>query len=181
MIKIETDRLIIRDHIASDLADYHRWISDDEVMEFVIFGKSATIEESIILFAEALEGQFESNRTKYFFTVLEKSSDRTIGSCGITVNEKPVNGGIGEIGYILLKEFWGNGYATEIARRLIDYCFTELKLHKIVTHCDSDNTASEQVMIRCGMIKEGEIKKCRYVNGVWKDELQYTLIDDNNL
>ena len=181
MIKFETARLLIRDHIASDLADYHRWISDDEVMSFVIFGKSASIEESIILFAEALAGQFSSNRTKYFLTVLEKSSDRIIGDCGITVTEKQVHGGIGEIGYVLLKEFRGHGYAGEIARKLIEYCFDELKLHKIVAHCDSENSASEQVMLRCGMIKEGESKKCRYMNGVWKDELQYTLINENNL
>ncbi|MEI6285003.1 MAG: GNAT family protein [Bacillota bacterium] len=181
MIKFETDRLIIRDHIASDLADYHRWISDAELMEFVIFGKSASVEQSIILFAEALAGQFDSNRTKYFLTALEKSSGRIIGDCGITVIEKQVNGGIGEIGYILLKEFWGHGYAAEIARRLIDYCFTELKLHKIVAHCDSENTASEQVMLRCGMVKEGAIKNCRYMNGIWKDELQYTVINENNL
>lgn len=87
-------------------------------------------------------------------------------------------GGYSEIGYFLLKDFWGKGYAAEIAARLIDYCFEELKLHKVYASCNASNIQSEKVMFKSGMIKEGVLRKQRFKNSQWRDEIRYSIIVD---
>jgi [ribosomal protein S5]-alanine N-acetyltransferase len=175
MLIIKNTKFLLRDHVIEDLDNFHRWISDDEVMKYVYFGKTSTREESFIKLSEAIQENISNNRTKYFFAAELIESHENIGECGITIEKKETNGGIGNMGYFLLKEYWGKGYATEIAKLLIDFGFNELKLHKIIASCDSENRASERVMIKCGMIKEATLKYCRYSNGIWKDELQYAV------
>ncbi len=56
-----------------------------------------------------------------------------------------------EVGWLLLPEHWGNGYATEGARAALDYAFTTLKLDEVVAITTAGNLASRRVMQRLGM------------------------------
>ncbi|WP_085582224.1 GNAT family N-acetyltransferase [Thalassospira mesophila] len=60
-----------------------------------------------------------------------------------------------EVGYRLLVPHWGKGYATEIARCLIDYGFGTLKLPGIVATFDAENDASRHVLTKCGLRDDG--------------------------
>lgn len=57
----------------------------------------------------------------------------------------------GELGWIIRRDCWGNGYAVEAARGLIDYFAREMKLRRFIAHCDSENAASKRVMEKLGM------------------------------
>ncbi len=59
-----------------------------------------------------------------------------------------------EIGWRLLPEFWGHGYASEAARSLLTHAFDDLAINRIVAFAASDNHASINVMKRIGMIAE---------------------------
>jgi RimJ/RimL family protein N-acetyltransferase len=56
-----------------------------------------------------------------------------------------------EVGWRLLKEHWGNGYATEAAGEALRYGFEELGLDEIVSFTTVSNTPSRRVMERIGM------------------------------
>jgi len=61
-----------------------------------------------------------------------------------------------DIGWRLKKSAWGKGYATEGAKRCLEYAFNELKMNKIFSICTLKNSKSENVMKKIGMIKKGE-------------------------
>jgi RimJ/RimL family protein N-acetyltransferase len=82
----------------------------------------------------------------------------------------------GEIGYVLAREFWGHGYATEAARRLLTFGFDELDLHKITATCDPENRASVAVLTKNGMYQEGVLRDHVYVRGQWRDRLLFGVI-----
>ena len=170
---IYTKRLLIREHIVDDLPTYHNWLSDAELMRYIGFPATQTIEQSFVRLAKEIDAQTHADRKIYFLAVTLKSTGQMIGDCGITVENRQQDSGIGYVGYVLLKEHWGKGYATEILEALIKFAFDELKLHKVIACCDAENQASKRVMQKCVMVKEAHLGKCRYREGIWADELQY--------
>ena len=179
MLKIEGERIYLRDYLSADLHHYHEWISNDALMQYVNFDKTQSLEESGIKLEEAVrESQNPGGRSRYFLAVLSKQTGEFMGNCGIIIKERHEDSGIGDMGYILLEKFWGKGYATEIANLLIGFGFHELRLHKISATCDERNKASERVMIKCGLEKEGVLKQYRYKNGNWYNQLVYSILRD---
>jgi RimJ/RimL family protein N-acetyltransferase len=60
-----------------------------------------------------------------------------------------------EIGYILKRSAWGKGYATEATDRLLKFAFEETPLEELVATTDPENTASQRVLEKCGLLYEG--------------------------
>lgn len=85
------------------------------------------------------------------------------------------------VGWILHKEYWGRGFATEMAKALIQYCFETLQLHRVYVLWHPDNIGSWKVMEKCGMRKETHFKKriCRISQGskMWNDEYEYAILE----
>ena len=69
-----------------------------------------------------------------------------------------------------------HSYATEISKTLLDIGFRDLGLHRISARCNANNSRSESVMKKIGMVKEGEIRKDRFKDGHWDNELLYGII-----
>jgi len=69
-----------------------------------------------------------------------------LGCCGIA----KLDGGEPELGYWLGVPFWGKGYATEAARAVIDYAFTELGHDVLLGGARVSNPASRRVLEKCG-------------------------------
>lgn len=95
-----------------------------------------------------------SPRRRYALAVVVQSDpERLIGSIELRVVSCEHRRG--EIGYVLAREAWGLGYATEATRRLLAFGFDELGLHKISANCDPENRASVAVLTKNGMHQEG--------------------------
>ena len=56
-----------------------------------------------------------------------------------------------ELGYRLMKKYWGRGYATEMSLKIIEYGFSEKNLSKIVAITHPENIASQKVLKKAGM------------------------------
>ncbi len=67
----------------------------------------------------------------------------------------------GEIVYRLRKKYWGNGYASEAAKKVIEFGFIHWGLHRIEAMCDARNAASIKVLEKIGMKKEGCLREHR--------------------
>jgi [ribosomal protein S5]-alanine N-acetyltransferase len=105
--------------------------------------------------------------------VVRSDVERLIGSIELRVVSC---GHRGEIGYVLARESWGHGYATEATYRLLAFGFNELGLHKISATCDPENRASVAVLTKCGMHQEGVLRDHAYVRGEWRDRLLLSVI-----
>lgn len=60
-----------------------------------------------------------------------------------------------QVGYALARPYWGHGYATEISRALLHYGFSVRGLQQITAITDPDNSASQQVLLKCGLHRRG--------------------------
>ena len=81
------------------------------------------------------------------------------------------------IGYELAPEQWGNGYATEAARAIVEFGFTELRLHRVWAWCAADNTGSAHVLEKLGMQREGRMRDKDRYKGRWWDRLYYAVLE----
>lgn len=63
-----------------------------------------------------------------------------------------------EVGYFLKPSAWGQGYATEICKRLLQFAFQEVSLHEVVASVDDDNVVSKKVLEKSGLIDRGRTR-----------------------
>ena len=69
-----------------------------------------------------------------------------------------------DIGWRLKKNAWGKEYATEGAKRCLEYAFNELNINKIISVCTVNNKKSENVMKKIGMTLKGEFNHPNLIN-----------------
>ncbi len=97
-------------------------------------------------------------RTRYVFAIVKKDIERVVGAGELNIRDFTNKNG--EIGYIVNPDYWEKGLATDVANLLIDFGFSELKLHRIYATCDPRNIGSSKVLEKVGMIKEECVRTC---------------------
>ena len=106
------------------------------------------------------------------FAITNSADNAFMGDIGLRVNERFNRA---ELGFWLGEPFWNQGYMSEAIPAVIKFGFRELKLHKIVARHLPNNPASGRVMIKNGMIKEGELKDHVRRKGKYLSLIQYRL------
>lgn len=150
-VRLETERLWLRWFREDDFEQYKKICSDPDVMRFLGDGRPLT--------------PFETWRQMAFFVghwhfrgwgmwaVEEKRSGMLVGRIGF---HDPAGWPGFELGWTLGRDSWGKGYATEGARRALDYAFTELNRDHLISLIAPANTASIKVAERLGEQVEGQ-------------------------
>ncbi len=129
--------------------------SDVEVMKY--FPKTLTKTENEELFKKLILEYKEHNHTYFATEILE--NNEFIGFIGLAYQEYRTEFTPSvDIGWRLKKSAWEKGYATEGAKRCLEYAFNELNLENIISTCVEKNFKSESVMKKIGMVKIGEFK-----------------------
>jgi len=153
---IETSRLLLRPFCEEDLADFFSYACHPDVGPNAGWKPHASISESYTILRS-----FIQNEEVWAITL--KDSGQLIGSIGLhkdsarSVSKKIVR----SMGYVLSAAHWGNGYASEAARRVLRYVFTEMENPPemiSIYHRDS-NTRSRRVINKCGFKFEGVTRK----------------------
>jgi RimJ/RimL family protein N-acetyltransferase len=122
-----------------------------------------------------LDQQRVEPRLKYQLALTLKSNQHLIGNCGIRLESADAHEG--DIGYELSPQYWGLGYATEAAQAIVNFGFTELKLHRIWSWCIAENTVSARVLQKLGMQLEGRLRDKEYFKGRWWDTLVFSVLE----
>lgn len=73
-----------------------------------------------------------------------------------------------EVGYFLKPSAWGQGYATEICKRLLQFAFQEVSLHEVVASVDDDNVVSKKVLEKSGLIDRGRTRSYGKDNPIYR-------------
>jgi ribosomal-protein-alanine N-acetyltransferase len=136
---ILTSRLVLRDFEEGNWKWAHDYASIPEVVRYVDWGPN-TEEETKNFIQRALAHKEERPRKDFTLAIVLKATNTLIGGCGIY--ESNPDNREGYIGYVLNRNFWGQGYATEAAQALLEFGFNQLKLHRIFATCDPENIAS---------------------------------------
>jgi RimJ/RimL family protein N-acetyltransferase len=174
MVRLTTERLFLRDFELSDWTAFHEVESRPEVAEYQSF-ESRTVAESRAYIERAYDEARSDSRGTYDLAVILATEDRLIGRCGLGITDPELNEGM--LWYTMHPSYWGQGYATEAARGLLDFGFRELRLHRIWADCDPANVASSRVLEKLGMRREGHLHENAWVKGAWVDSLIYAILD----
>jgi ribosomal-protein-alanine N-acetyltransferase len=149
--ELRTERLILRPIAREDLDAYAHLYADPEVVRYLGDSTTATREET----AEWLDRAILRNEREGWDlrSVLRADDGEVLGRCGIAVLE--IDGvDEREIGFVLGREHWGRGYATEAAWAMRDHAFGALGLTRLASPIHPDNEASKRVAVKIGMAYE---------------------------
>ena len=172
-MKLETERLILRDFVEDDWQRVLEYQSDPLYLRYNRWLERTpqAVQEFVGWF---LDQQVQTPRIKYQLAVVLKSDQQLIGNCGVRLNKAgdlEVN-----IGYEFDPKHWNHGYATEAAHAIIDFGFQQFGVHRIWADCVADNIGSAHVLEKLGMQLEGRLRDKDYFKGRWWDTLIYAIL-----
>ena len=148
--ELETERLRFRQWRASDFPTYEQWCARIEIMRY-LGGKTFDRIQAWRHLAY-LKGHWAFFGYGYY-AVEEKATGNLVGRVGYT--NHPGWPGF-ELGWTIIPEYQGRGFATEAARFLLDYAFDELGQTRVISLIHADNAPSRRVAEKLGQKIEGE-------------------------
>lgn len=147
MKNIETERLLFTHYNDALYDDFINLFTDAEVMKYV--DKGVLSKQAADALWHKLTKEFYPAGIKTIWAVVDKEDGRFVANASI--RPRPEQKHETEIGYMLMPDEWGKGYATEIAKRLVTFGFEELKLKQVFATVDIENENSIKVLEKCGM------------------------------
>ena len=158
---IETERLVLRKLKVSDYADMYEYSKMKEVTKYLLWKEHPDIRYTRDYIA-FIQSQYRAGNF-YDWALIDRQSNKMIGTCGFARLDFENNSA--EIGYVINPKFWGSGYATEAVKRVIEFGFENMNLHRIEARYIIGNEVSRRVMEKCGMTFEGIHNSSLYVKG----------------
>ena len=152
-MEIETERLILRPFREEDLDDEFSIAGDSDTMSF--YPRAFTKEEVAEIIAKNIR-TFETSGYG-LFAVMDKHSGEYVGDCGITIQTIDGEEEL-EVGYRVRKEYWGQGFAPEAARAMVEYGFKKLGLKKLCSYMAKDHHQSRRTAEKAGMTLQKEYR-----------------------
>lgn len=174
-MKLETSQLQLNELELNDLNLIHELHSMPEVDEFNTLGIPETIADTENLLAEWMGQQVASPRMFYTFSIKLKATDQFIGLIAIKLGK--LNYRIAEVWYKIHPAHWRKGYTTEALKKILQFGFDELNLHRIEAGCAVENIASIKVLEKAGMTREGHKRQILPIRGQWVDNYFYAILD----
>lgn len=160
MTELSTDRLLLRRAQRGDLLDIHKIYGDAATMQYWSTPPDADIEAS----RARLNGLIACSSPLTYFAM--EHAGRVIGTIGIHDGD--------EIGFILARDHWRQGFVTEAATRLWPYYFDTLDYAQVTADVDPLNTASCACLLSLGFVETGRAKNTFEINGVASDSIYFT-------
>src|SRR5687767_1303061 len=148
-----TERLLIRPLVKEDIVIWKTYFDDPEYLKYIILPVQeglSNLEKTEFWFNKQFD-RYKENRFG-LMALIEKSSGELVGQCGLLLQELEGEPML-EIGYHLLKQYNGKGYATEAAQFFKKLAFDNNYSNAVVSMIDIGNHLSEKVAMRNGMTK----------------------------
>ncbi len=170
---IHTTRLILRVFCPQDADDLYEYLSDPSIYIFEP-GEPITPDR-----AQSLAVELSSSPD--FWAVELEAERKVIGQVYFNRIE-PEHLLTWELGYRLSPKYQRHGYASEAALALVRYGFSTGQIHRVVAHCNPENTASWKLLEKIGFRREGLLHKNIYFrkdaqgNPIWIDTFVYAML-----
>lgn len=164
--------VVLRRHVADNLAAFRRWYSDPEVVRLTRYQ----------------DGPMQPDEIERFFQVRAlgpgslamaihvRETGRLVGSCAFSQMD-------GDNGSVLFhitigeRDAWGHGYGTEATRLMVEHAFQSLGLHRVALSVFAFNERAIRSYRKVGFVLEGRSREAIWRDGRWWDELHMSLLD----
>ncbi|MCR5701339.1 MAG: GNAT family N-acetyltransferase [Lachnospiraceae bacterium] len=172
--EIETERLLLRPFLLSDVKSAHNNWAGDEVVQKMYGEPVYKTEEEV---QGLLEKYITAYQSDYYYrwAVIEKQSGECIGQIAYFLVYKP--GSWGEIEYCIGSAYQGKGYATEATKEVIRYGFDQIGFNKVQISVRSSNIKSKKVIEKCGFEYEGTLRDYFFIDGEYEGRMYYSIIN----
>lgn len=164
---IEFGKVIIRPVERDDLELIQKWYNDDEVMHWA----SGARPDMMVSMDFLEEVWFEESFTDYLVRMMIETKDGKpigiIGFRGLDQQERRCRMLI----FIGEKDFWGKGYGTDAIKGFLRFLFKRWNLNRVEADTWDGNQRAVEAYKKCGFKEEGRLRKARYVDGEYKDEI----------
>lgn len=149
---LRTERLLLRPLTAGDAAAVSTGAGDDRVARYLLQAPSP--------YPVALAREWIAHRNEWWqrghgVTLAIATHAAPAALVGTVSLRRTARDRRGELGYWLATPAWGQGYATEAVRAIVDYGFGELALARVFAHVIVGNDASVRILAKLGMMPEG--------------------------
>ncbi|MGN1201490.1 MAG: GNAT family N-acetyltransferase [Candidatus Caccovivens sp.] len=172
---LETKRLVLRYFEMTDCEDVTKFCQDEMMTKYLPLPSPYHLSD-----AESwISGQKERREkgTTYDFAIIDKETNKLIGSISLMINK---SNNFAEIGYWLAPAHWRKGLTTEACKKIIEFAFDNLKLHKVFAKHYIENPASGKVMEKSGLHYVATLQDHALKDGKYHDVKLYELINKNN-
>ncbi len=164
-MQFDTQRLTIRPMLADDLDDVLIYALDPVVN---VLGPFPTDRDfAINRFKQSLEPWQGQNNEKLVLAIANKATAAVVGEMMFKYASKPC--GLVEIGYCLNAAAQGQGFASEAVKGMIQHAFAQYDVHKIMAQVDVRNDASNKLLAKLGLRREGCLIEHSKFNDNWCD------------
>lgn len=166
--KKQDQHLTLKTFSSADIDDFMEWATDDEVTQYMMWNSYTSRCEAESFFTNVVE------KHPWFKAIC--LGEKVIGS--ITLDKgQGFYSCKAELGYVIARKYWGNGYATEAIKLALEQGFKELDVERIEACVDPTNIGSQRALEKSGFEKEGVMKNYLMHKGVIKDRLLYSYLE----
>lgn len=174
---LKTERLTLRPMQTGDAYDMYEYACREDVTEYLLWPPHSSVGYTRE-YLTYIEKRYASGDF-YDWAITLSESGKMIGTVGFTKIDAPNNSA--EIGYVLNPLYHRRGYGYEAAKKIVEFGFSELELHRIEARFMQGNTASEALMKKLGMTFEGYRRDLLKVKGKYRTVGTYAIIEKENL
>ena len=151
LLTLQTPRLILRKLEITDAEDIFAYASDPQVATYTSWAAHQSIDDTYKYLNDFVFELYRSCQGMDW-GIVAKESGKLIGTCGLYTSLEHRRG---TLGYVLNRDYWGQGLITEAAKVAIAFGFHVMQLQRIQSVCDVDHLASARVLEKVGMQFEG--------------------------
>jgi ribosomal-protein-alanine N-acetyltransferase len=172
---LESDRIILRQLRIDDVDDIFEFTSKKEVTTFLSWDAHPNKKVTRSFINSVIEN-YDTDKPSQWGIELKKEK-KIIGITGFILldreNEKA------EIAYLSSPFYGSKGYMTEANQMILSYVFDSLELNRIQAKAEQKNIASQKVLEKIGMIKEGEFEDFLKIKGTFRTYYYYSILRKN--
>lgn len=173
-MNLKTERLYLKPISEHDIENVYKLQCLEETAKYNTSGIPDNINETINLVEQWILENNKERTKKLTFAVELIDGNKFIGLVGINLGKEHYKNA--EVWFQYDYNFWNKGYATESLRRIINFGFEDLNLHRIEAGCAVENIGSIKVLEKVGMLKEAHTRKLLPLKSGWSDNYGYAIL-----
>jgi RimJ/RimL family protein N-acetyltransferase len=145
----ETERLKFRRILDTDFEEWTKLFDHPDSIRFLGMQDLKTPQEMTQKWFDKMASRLQNDEGG-LNVLIDKSTGRLVGQCGLLMQELDGEQRL-EVGYAILPEFWGKGYASEASQKCRDYCFQNDFWPDLISIIHIENVGSQRVAKKNGM------------------------------
>ncbi len=176
LFDLQTERLFLRPISVEDIDDIYPHVTDPEIAKHMSW-KPHKNKDQTLEFLERLQIEMKNDKTYTWSIFINDKFCGIVSLLSILRKHRALTYDRAELAYWVGREFHKKGIMTEACKRVIDFAFDDLKLHRITVSHSSENEASEALIKKLNFRYIGEEQEAFQKNGAWLNHKLYELLE----